>query len=261
VFSVVCEKGAWLPWELGMEDRAAYFEALCGRVAGGGDAPAQKELVALRETGNPELSLAIARAVLDKPAAAPFAQFEALSVLEQAVLRSPTHALSVLRYLLARAEARAAREQRAVTRKHLFVAAAIYKRCFQATRVESSSEVDCSPSEFRESVWAVLRAWLGEGQPWETRLLGIELLRNVFTNFCISCSRSLGLTIDYHYRCHCAFEELYLRQVYMCSKVVTPLVIVLFSHFCPGHDRAGGGQRQLLAGGQGGAADLTGDSD
>jgi hypothetical protein len=202
-----------------MEDRAAYFEALCGRVAGGGDAPAQKELVALRETGNPELSLAIARAVLDKPAAAPFAQFEALSVLEQAVLRSPTHALSVLRYLLARAEAWAAREQRAVTRKHLFVAAAIYKRCFQATRVESPSEVDCSPSEFRESVWAVLRAWLGEGQPWETRLLGIELLRNVFSNFCISCSRSLGLTIDYHYRCHCAFEELYLRQVYLCSKV------------------------------------------
>ena len=203
-----------------MEERAAYFEALCGRVAGGGDAAAQKELVTLRETGNPELCLAVARAVLDKPAAAPFAQFEALSVLEQAVLRSPTHALPVLRYLLARAGARAAREQRAVTRKHLFVAAAIYKRCFQATRVETPSEVDCSPSEFRESVWGVLRAWLGEQQPWDTRLLGIELLRNVFSNFVISCSRSLGLTIDYHYRCHCAFEELYLRQVYLAAKAL-----------------------------------------
>ncbi len=51
-------------------------------------------------------------------------------------------------------------------------------------------------------------------------MLAIELLRNIFSNFLISCSRSLGLTIDYHYRCHSAFEELYLRKVYFMSKQI-----------------------------------------
>ncbi len=205
-----------------MEGRVAYFEELCSRVAGGGDVPAQRELVALRETGSPETCLAIGRAVLDKTAsgatpASPalvVCQFEALSLLEAAVLRSPTNALAVLRYVLGRAAATSARQPRAVTRKHLHVAAAVYKRCFQATRVENPTDVDCSPSEFREALWSVLAAWLAEGQPWETRLLGAELLKSVFGNFVIAGSRSLGLTIDYHYRCHCAFEELYLRQVF-----------------------------------------------
>jgi hypothetical protein len=148
-----------------LSDRVQHFEHLCHRVSGGGDVPAQKELVALRETGSVEVCLAIARSVLDKQPSSttPVVHFEALSVLESAVLRSPQNSsLAVMRYLLERTGSYFLRDEKAVTRKALHVIATVYKRSFQPSRVEVTTEVDCSPSEFREELWHVLAKWLAD---------------------------------------------------------------------------------------------------
>jgi hypothetical protein len=89
--------------------------------------------------------------------------------------------------------------------------------CFQPSQAETPSSVDLGPDELRESVWLTLNRWM-EHPSKESVLLGLELLRNVFSNFIISCSRNMGLAVDYHFRCHCAFEELYLKKVYFVVK-------------------------------------------
>lgn len=205
---------------------AHHFESLCARVQGGGDLPAQKELVSLRETAAPDMCLQIARRVLENTRCPPYAHYEALALLEAAVLRQPSDSLVILRYLLERAASKAAVQQRAVTRKMLDVSATIYKRSFQPTKTESGdvTQVDCVATEFREVIWHILGIWLAS-PVWEMQLLGMELLKNVFSHFQVSSSRNMGLTVDYHYRCHVAFEELYLRKVFFMSKSVIEEVL------------------------------------
>jgi hypothetical protein len=93
-----------------------------------GDRPAQLEIVKLRTHGNPEVCLAVGRAVLEKANSSPYAQYEALAVLEAAILRKPTQGLQVVRYLLDSCYAKFNQQPRPITRKYLFVVAAIYKR-------------------------------------------------------------------------------------------------------------------------------------
>ena len=127
-------------------------------------------------------------------------------MLEEAVLRSPASAPAVLRWLLESVTHAVDRRPRAVTKKYLFAAAGIYKRYFQPDR---SDGLDLAPSEFRESVFRFAQSWMAESP-----ILSVELMRCVFQNFQIGCTRGLGMPIDFHFRCHCAFEELYLRELF-----------------------------------------------
>ena len=119
---------------------------------GGADIPAQKEIVRLRELGAPDLCLRVARSVLENQTATLYAKFNALSLLESAVLRQPQASLVVLRYMLERSFATYAVQDRALTKKMLHVCAVIYKRSFQPAVVAEVRQVEASPNEFRDLV-------------------------------------------------------------------------------------------------------------
>ncbi len=129
-----------------------------------------------------------------------------------------------------------------MTRKALHVAATLYKRGFQPVVASNAKDVDCRATEERECLWAVMRDWLGmaasvpSASAFTLRLLVIELLQAVLRSFLVSSS-SLGLGYDFHYRCHCAFEELYLRKTYVLAKEMMLLCVAAAADDAPGEGR------------------------
>lgn len=218
-----------------MEEAVARFGGLCAAVHGGGTLAAQQELLAFRSSAPPAQVVAVLLRVIGHTRdAPPTTIFEALSALEHVMVRQDSlpgaTPLAVYSGLLDVAAQRYAQLPRGVTRKMLHTAATVYKRFFQPVAAPDPRQVDFTTTDTRESLWLQLGAWLAHAatlpapQCWTVRLLALELTQAVLKCFVVSCP-AMGLDYSFHYRCHCAFEELYLNRVYSLAKQVLELCV------------------------------------